>query len=464
MGNEAINSQLPHHHNAVALDEEKDPTVFQPPKYLDDRDPSSHSSQTEFERDRMIQGSEKFNRLGWKRLTIVLIVEAIALGSLSLPAAFATLGMVAGVICSVVIGLIATYASFIVGAVKIKYPQVENYGDIGRLLLGEAGFWIITAVFVLSLLLGVGSHCLTGIIALVRITESDICTVIFGLVSAIILLLAAIPPTFAELAVLGYIDFASIVIAIGITIIATGVQRAQNPGGLASSTWSAWPKEDADFPKVMVAINNIVFAYSFAPTLPTFMTEMHTPKDYVKSVYLIGFIEIILYTLIGSLVYCFVGQEVQSPALLSAGPLVSRIAFGVALPVIFISGSINTSVIARYLHGHVYRNSVVRYVNTKMGWITWIALVSVLTFLSWIVAEAIPVFSDMLSICAALFNSGLCFYVPSVMWLVLLKDGSLLSGENVRTAFYNGVVFLFGIGVLVCGMYANILNLVSEVK
>jgi hypothetical protein len=39
------------------------------------------------------------------------------------------------------------------------------------------------------------------------------------------------------------------------------------------------------------------------------------------------------------------------PALLSAGPLVSKIAFGMAIPVIFISGSINTTVVARYRLG-----------------------------------------------------------------------------------------------------------------
>lgn len=461
MAGRNIRSSLRYHPDAVEPDGKEDPKVSRSPKSLEEASPAPPTSKTEFVRDRVEKGNEKFNRLGWKRLTICLIVEAVALGSLSLPAAFSTLGMVAGVISSVVIGIIATYAGYIVGAVKIKYPHVENYPDIGRLLLGETGFWLITGAFVIAIMLGVGSHCLTGIIAFVRITDSDICTVIFGLISTIILLLAAIPPSFADLAILGYIDFASIILAIGITIIATGVQSSQSPGGLSGSTWSAWPKEDADFPKVMVALNNIVFAYSFAPTLPSFMSEMHTPTDYIKSVYSIGAIEIFLYTLIGSLVYYFVGEDVKSPALLSAGPLPSRIAFGVALPVIFISGSINTSVVARYIHGYVYRDSVVRYVNTKMGWIIWIALVSVLTFLAWIVVEAIPVFSDMLSITATFLNSGLCFYVPAIMWFVLLKEGSWFSRENIRTAFYNSVVFVLGIGILVCGMYANSLNLVS---
>lgn len=438
---------------------------FSSPNSIDKEKPDvgnrSFSSLSDLETQKAITGNKNFHRLGWKRLTIVLIVEAIALGSLSLPAAFATLGMVGGVIATVGIGLVATYAGYIVGQVKIKYPKVEHYGDIGRLVLGDWGFWIITVIFMLSLLLNAGSHCLTGIIALRDITGSSVCTIVFGVVSALILICLSIPPTFADIAVLGYIDFASIMIAIGITVIATGIQRTQTPGGMSSSDWSAWPKEGTSFASGMVAINNIVFAFSFTPALPSFMNEMKAPKEYTKALYALGGIEIIIYTLIGSLVYVFVGQDVQSPALLSAGPLVSRIAFGIALPVIYISGSINISLTARYLHTTVYRDSVIRYVNTKAGWVTWISVVTILTLLSWVVAEAIPVFSDILSICAALFASGLCFYLPPVMWVVLLKEGSWVSGQNIRTAFYNAVVFVFGIGVLVCGMYASVVSLVS---
>ncbi|CAG8188759.1 unnamed protein product [Penicillium nalgiovense] len=441
---------------------DKESATVQPSKSITDSDPSSDDCQTELERRKKIEGRQKFSRLGWKRLVVILIAEAVALGSLSLPSAFATLGMVGGVISSVGIGLLATYASYEVGAVKLKYPEVEHYGDIGRLILGEKGFWIITVVFIFQLVLSVGSHCLTGIIALADITQSEVCTVVFGLVSALILLLLAIPPTFADIAILGYIDVASIFTAIGITIIATGVQSTRNNNSSPRSDWSAWPKENVSFSTAMVAMNNIVFAYSFAPAIPSFMNEMHTPKDYTKAIYTLGVIEIVVYTLIGSLVYLFVGKDVQSPALLSAGPLMSRIAFGVALPVVFISGSINTSLIARYIHAHVYRHSVVRYVNTKKGWITWISLVAVLTFASWIVAQAIPVFSTILSISAALLGSGLCFYIPAITWFVLVKEGNWFSPSNFQRASYNGIVFLFGIGVLVCGMYANIVNLIEE--
>ena len=92
------------------------------------------------EQQKAEEGQAHFRRLGWKRLTVVLIVEAIALGSLSLPSAFATLGMVAGVLLTVGIGFIAIYTSHIVGQVKLKFPDVNHYADAGKLLMGKLSF------------------------------------------------------------------------------------------------------------------------------------------------------------------------------------------------------------------------------------------------------------------------------------------------------------------------------------
>ena len=85
----------------------------------------------------MIEGEEKYHRLGWKKLTICLIVEAIALGSLSIPSAFAAVGMVAGVLLTVGIGLLAIYTSYLVGEVRMKYPHVAHYADAVQLIWGQ---------------------------------------------------------------------------------------------------------------------------------------------------------------------------------------------------------------------------------------------------------------------------------------------------------------------------------------
>lgn len=420
------------------------------------------------EEDRRVyeSGIQKFSRLGWKRLTVVLIVEAIALGSLSIPSTFATLGMVAGVICTIGLGLVAIYTSWIIGKVKLTFPEVAHYADAGRLMgarLGcpRFGFELVNVMLGIQLLFLTGSHCLTGTIAFRNITGSEICSVIFGVVSAVILLLLAVPPSFTEMAILGYIDFASIILAIGVTIIATGVDANKAPGGLAAVNWSAWPKENLSFSEAFVAVTNIIFAYSFALCQFSFMDEMHTPRDYVKSIWALGITEIVVYTLTGALIYAFVGQDVGSPALLSAGSLLSRVAFGIALPVIFISGSINTVVFGRLVHGRIFANSAIRFINTKTGWVTWLAVITVGTIVAFIIAEVIPFFNDLLSISSSLFISGFTFYFPPMMWALLLKKGSWFEPKNIALAVVNLGVFLIGMITLVGGTYSSIDDIVS---
>lgn len=415
------------------------------------------------EEERMIidRGLKKFSRLGWKRLTVVLIVEAIALGSLTLPSSFATLGMVAGVITCVCLGFFAIYTSYVVGQVKLKFPHVAHYADAGGLLAGRVGYEIVSIMLILQLVFLVGSHCLTGTIALVTITESDVCSVVFGVVSAVILLLLALPPSFAEVAILGYIDFASIVAAILITMIGTGIKSSNAPGGLSAVNWSAWPKEGVTFADAFIACTNIIFAYSFAMCQFSFMDEMHTPKDFVKSIWSLGLIEIVIYTLTGALIYAFVGVDVKSPALLSAGTTLSKVAFGVGLPVIFISGSINSTVLGRMIHGRVFANSTIRFINTKMGWITWTALITIITIVAFIVAEVIPFFNDLLSISSSLFVSGFTFYLPAIMWFKLVREGSWKSRKNIGPSIANGFIFAMGILTLVGGTYASVYDIVS---
>lgn len=422
---------------------------------------TSDEFREDVERAKAQEGEQKFHRLGWRRLTVVLIVEAIALGSLSLPSAFATLGMVAGVLCSVGLGFLAIYTSDLVGMVKIKFPEVAHYADAGRLVAGRFGYELVGAMFALQLILLVGSHCLTGTIALLNISDNAICSLAFGAISAVVLFVLALPPSFTELAILGYIDFVSIVLAIGITMIATGIKASHSDGGLSAVDWSPWPKEDLSFADAFIAITNIVFAYSFSICQFSFMDEMHTPTDYKKSIWALGLIEIAIYTITGGVIYAFVGVDVKSPALLSGGHLISKIAFGIGLPVIFISGSINGTVVGRFIHGRIYKNSVIRYVNTPMGWATWSGLIAVVTLIAWVIAEAIPFFSDLLSISSSLFISGFTYYFPAIFWFVLLKEGSIWERKNWVHLGLSSLSMIVGLVVLVCGTYASIVDIVS---
>ena len=395
------------------------------------------------------EGEQKFKKLGWKKLTVVLIVAAIALGSLSIPSAFATLGMIPGVLMTVGLGFVAIYTSYIVGQVKLKYPHVMHYADAVELIWGKFGYELTGAMFAIFLILVTGSHTLTGTIAWVKIVDNPtICALAWGFISAILLFLLALPPTFSEFAILGYIDFVSIIIAILITIIATGIEAHTAPGGLSGVEWSLWPPPGTTFSEAFLSTTNIIFAYSFAVCQYSFMAEMHTPKDYVKSIWALGLIEMFIYTVTGALVYRFTGSAVKSPALLSASNTVSRIAFGIALPVIFISGSINSTVVGRYILGRTFKNSPIKYIHSKLGWLTWIGLIATITLIAWVIAEAIPFFNDLLGIISSLFISGFTFYFPALFWFGLIKEGKWYQGwNNITLSIVNALVLVIGIMV-----------------
>lgn len=440
------------------------PTIYDETGYMDPTEPQdlkvvdgmTAEDQVVYE-----EGIQKFSRLGWKRLTVVLIVEAIALGTLSIPSAFAKLGMIAGVICTVGIGIVAVYTSYIVGQVKLAFPVITNYADAGRLMFGRIGYEVVYAMLFLQLILLTGSHCLTGTIAWFDITRSDICAIVFAVVSAIILFLLAVPPSFTEMAILGYVDFGSILAAVLVTLIGTGIKASNADGGFSSVDWSAYPKEDLTFTEGFIAITNIVFAYSFAMCQFSFMDEMHTPREFVKSIWALGITEIIIYTVTGAVGYAFIGQSVQSPALTSAGPVLSRVAYGIALPVIFISGSINTVVASRMLHGRIFQNSPVRFINTTKGWVTWILVTIFGTVIAFILAEVIPFFSDLLSLSSSLFISGFTFYFPALMWFLLLREGKWYTPWNLFLGAINLFIFLIGLVILGAGAYASVDDIVS---
>ena len=346
-------------------------------------------------------------KLGWIKLTIVMLVEAIALGAFNIPQAFERLGMVFGTILTPGIGLVAMFTSYIIGQVKLKHPKVKHYADMVELIWGRRGYHLAGIMFPLFLTLLTGSHALTGTIAFDRIVNKPgVCAMVYSAISAVILFLFALPKTFDKFAIFGYLDFGSVMLAIGITIFATGIEANQAPGGLGAVPWSVWLPEDATVSSVLLAATNICFAYSFGVCQPSFMDEMHTPEDYVKSISALGVIEIIVYTVSGALIYAFVGNDVDSPALLSAGFLMSRIVFGIAIPVIYISGSINSIVVGKYIEEHASKYPQFVRLLKNFPCVTWIALIAVITLIGWLVAEAIPFFEGLLGIISSTFISG----------------------------------------------------------
>lgn len=61
---------------------------------------------------------------------------------------------------------------------------------------------------------------------------------------------------------------------------------------------------------------------------------MHTPADYPKTLYLLQGVDTTMYTVAAIVIYVYAGKDVVSPALGSTGPILSKVAYGIAIPTV----------------------------------------------------------------------------------------------------------------------------------
>lgn len=139
-----------------------------------------------------------------------------------------------------------------------------------------------------------------------------------------------------------------------------------------------------------------------------------------------------------------------------------KVAFGLALPVIFISGSINTQTAARFLYDRIFGNSKHRFMDTAQGKIAWVALGLFITIIAWVIAESIPVFESLLAIVASLLITAFCYAFPTLMYFGVLKQGKWSeSWANVGGTFVHVAILALAICTVVGGCSESQTNSIS---
>ncbi|KAJ8068310.1 hypothetical protein OCU04_003873 [Sclerotinia nivalis] len=187
--------------------------------------------------------------------------------------------------------------------------------------------------------------------------------------------------------------------AVLITMISVGIRSPP------SKPYTLWPRAHLSLREAFLSITNIVFAYAGHVAFFTFMSELREPDDFPKSLATLQIVEISLYLVSAIVIYVYAGSTVTSPALGSAGPVVSKIAFGVAIPTIVIAGVIFGHVASKYVFNKIFAGSPHINTRTKMSTMSWMGITLLLWIVAWVIAESIPVFNELLGLVSSLFAS-----------------------------------------------------------
>ncbi|KAI0024962.1 transmembrane amino acid transporter protein-domain-containing protein [Xylariomycetidae sp. FL0641] len=404
----------------------------------------------------------QYRTCSWQKTAALLFSEYICLAIMSFPWSYSILGLVPGLILTVVQALIVLYTSIILWEFCLRHPEVRDVCDIGQMLFwGKTWAWYFTAVlFILNNTFIQGLHVLTGakyINTMIGGNTSDVScqTVSFGAIIAIISWIASLPRTFSLLAKLGtgsaFFTFISVVLA----AIFAGIQS--HPAGFNGETTpdvqdvygspivTAIPIIGTTYVNGLNAFLNISYTFIGQITLPSFIAEMREPKDFPKALWACTIMEILTFGIVGAVMYAFVGnQYMTSPAFGSLQPIYKKIAFSFMIPTIIFLGVLYASVSARFLFFRIFQNSRHKNEHTVVGWATWAVILLGTWILAFIIANSIPFFSSLLSLLSSLFDSFFGFIFWGVaffrMRVFFLTGGTYATVQGIINEFEAGSV------------------------
>ncbi|KAI9374411.1 transmembrane amino acid transporter protein-domain-containing protein [Aspergillus egyptiacus] len=383
----------------------------------------------------------KYKVLKWWQCGLLMVAETVSLGVLSLPAAVAGLGLVPAVIILVLLGLFATYTGFVIGQFKMRYPHVTNFADAGGVLLGRFGYEFMGIAQMLFFIFVMASHLVTFTVAMNTLTNHGTCSIVFGIVGMVVSFILCLPRTLEKMSWLSLVSFISILSAVIICMIGVGINK---PGTKVEAV------TDTTVYHGVIAVTNIVFAFCGHAAFFGLAAELKDPRDFPKGLCLLQGIDISLYLIAAVVIYRYGGPDVKSPALGSAGEIVGKVAYGIALPTIIISGVIYAHVAAKYIYVRIFTGTDRMHKRDFIAVGSWVGIALSLWVLAWIIASAIPVFSNLLSLITALFASWFTYGLSGIFWLYMNKGLWFSNWKKICLTMLN--LLAFATGAALCGL------------
>lgn len=230
------------------------------------------------------------------------------------------------------------------------------------------------------------------------------------------------------------------------TIIAVGIEQP-DPNIQATTTVA--------FASAFGSVTNIIFAFGGHVAFFTFISELKDPREFPKALWTLQICNTILYVVVGVVIYRYAGTGVASPALGSAAPTVTKIAYGIALPTIVIAGVIYGHVAAKYIYVRAFRGTKHLHERSLFSFGVWIGITLILWLVAWIIAESIPVFNDLVGLIASLFASWFTYGLAGFMWLYLNWGHWFGNNKKAALTVANVIILIMGAAICGIGLYAS---------
>ncbi|KAK5105754.1 hypothetical protein LTR62_002174 [Meristemomyces frigidus] len=359
-----------------------------------------------------------FRTVGWIRAAVIFLKIIFATGVLSIPVAMSSLGAVGGALSVILWGGLNTYTAVVQGDFRNNHAGCHSIADMAYEV---GGVWMretTGGLFIIAYVLCTGSGILGVSIALNALSHHAACTVWWSFLAYVVVAAAASVRKFQKIGWLTWAGFFSIFIAVFIVVIAVTLRdrpaAAPQTGDFELGYYAIF---NPGFAAGMVASCTIFVSSAGTSAFLPVISEMRNPKDYRKSLFVcMGFVNA-AYLSFALVVYRWCGQWVASPSLGSAGQTIKMVSYGVGLVGLIVSACLYLHVAAKYCFVRLLRNSRHLQENTLTHWATWLGLTFGLASISFILAEAIPIFNYLLALTGSICFAPLAIILPGWLWI-----------------------------------------------
>jgi len=297
-----------------------------------------------------------------------------------------------------------------------------------------------------------------------------LCTVVFAAIGAIVSFFCSLPRTFNTLSKLATVSAITTFISVILAAAFAGAEGKHGTAGYRATpgtdpvTGAALPYGEpliliipavgTTFVSGMNAFLNISYTFIGQITLPSFIAEMKNPYDFRKALWIVTIAEIIVFSLVGGIVYGYTGTQYNTaPAFGSIGnDIYKKVSFSFMIPTLIFLGVLYASVSARFVFFNIFEGTRHKSSHTVLGWATWAGILALTWVLAFIVAEVIPFFSDLLSLMSSLFDSFFGWIFWGVAYMRMRK-ADLGPGFYKKRGLRGWVGFIMNLFIIVVGVY-----------
>lgn len=408
----------------------------------------------------------------WYNTALLIVGDILGAGIIELPYNLSLMGWGIGLPMILVFVLISYYLGVLVSRLASRFSRALTFGDLAEPSCGRLGYVAARYTQQIYLVLTCGLYVLLASRSLqLMFYDFDLCQPIAGLW---VILAFAIPSQLRRLHEISFIAFLSFVCIVGYILICVK-EIYESDGHLPGETTSEMSPADATanatanttanttmglapgvaFPEFMSALMGVVFAFSGIEVYLEFIAEMRDPENFYKALRLSLSIVVIVYALVASYTYATFGTGLTPRVLtevIREGPTL-RLANGFLLVHLVATYCIKQQVVLRSTIASVSPENV--DADTVGARLQWFSFSVAMLFTSWLLANAIPFFSDFCSLLGAFMDTTLCIVLPILI---------ALRAHELSFAYLGVVEIPFLRFMMLFGVVLSLLGIVGTTK